>query len=303
MCLIFLAHDCHPDYRLILASNRDEFYARPTESAGFWEDHPGVFGGRDLEQGGTWLGMTRSGRFATVTNFRDPEEFTRKGLSRGLLLKDLLTGPLPVADFLARLQSGGSHGGESESARPADPDASAGDDAGQTQDRFDAQKYNGFNLLSGDLVGDGGLYWHSNKAPRQLPHRLVAGVYGLSNHLLDTPWPKVVAGRTAFTQIVAGAKSEGAADWLRRPDVFFDLLADSTTAPDAALPDTGIGLEKERFLSSRFIQSDVYGTRASSLLLVRRDGLLTFFERRFEAGGKTTGDSRYEFQLGGASGA
>lgn len=283
MCLIFLAHDCHRDYRLILASNRDEFYSRPTAAAGFWDDAPGVFGGRDLEQGGTWLGVTRAGRFATVTNYRDPEEFSRKGLSRGLLLKTLLTDPAPIDSMLQRLAPGGIDGGDT------------GDE------RFDAQRYNGFNLLSGDLSRDDALYWHSNKAPRQLPHRLVSGVYGLSNHLLDTPWPKLVSGRTAFAHLVGATGAEAAADWSRRPDAFFQLLADESVSPDAALPDTGIGLEKERFLSSRFIRSEQYGTRASSILFVRRDGLLTFFERRFEAGGAPIGESRYEFQLDGTA--
>lgn len=289
MCLIFLAHDCHPDYRLILASNRDEFYARPTEPAGFWEDHPGVFGGRDLEQGGTWLGVTRTGRFATVTNYRDPEEFSRKGLSRGLLLKELLTGPTPVVEFLKRIETSS----DQQSADPEQHDEAAGD-------QFDAAKYNGFNLLSGNLVGPGNLYWHSNKSPRQIPHRLISGVYGLSNHLLDTPWPKVVSGRTAFAQLLTQTNAQEAEDWSLRPDVFFELLADTTPAQDESLPDTGIGVDKERFLSSRFIQSDVYGTRASSILFVRRDGVLTFFERRFEAGGVTSGESRYEFQLDAA---
>ena len=270
MCLIFVAHDCHADYRLILASNRDEFYARPTAPAAFWEDQVGLFGGRDLEQGGAWLAVNRTGRFAAITNYRDPAEFERKGLSRGLLLKNLLTDPKPVREFFSDLQT-------------ADVAGSA---------------YNAYNVLGGDIHESGELHWHSNKAPKQIPTRLVPGVYGLSNHLLDTPWPKVVSGRTAFAHIVlTESQPKPAQLWHQNPEPFFEVLADRTLAPDAALPDTGIGIDKERFLSSRFISSEVYGTRASSLLFVLRSGLVVFYERRFTAGGVPAGESRHEFHL------
>lgn len=275
MCLIFFAHDVHPDYRLILVSNRDEFYARPTMPAGFWESIPGVFGGRDLEQGGTWLGVTRKGRFATVTNYRDPEEFERKGRSRGLLLREFLHQESPLGEFTGELARG-------------DRDADA---AGERSD------FNGYNLLVGDLSGNEGLFYYSNKSPQRAPRRLLPGIYGLSNHLLDSPWPKLVSGRTGFAELIRRNRGESAKAWSQHPDIFFDLMASSETAPDDALPDTGVGLERERFLSSRFIRSEVYGTRACSVMFVRHDGLLIFFERRFEAGGNPKGDSRYEFRL------
>ncbi len=274
MCLIFFAHDVHPDYRLILVSNRDEFYARPTMPAGFWESIPGVFGGRDLEQGGTWLGVTRTGRFATVTNYRDPEEFERQGRSRGLLLREFLKQEPPPGPFAEDLAEG-------------DRDADAAGERSQ---------FNGYNLLVGDLRGDQGLFYYSNKSPQRFPRRLLPGIYGLSNHLLDSPWPKLVSGRTGFAELVHRNRP-GSDDWSHHPNAFFDLMTNSTTAPDDALPDTGVGLERERFLSSRFIRSEVYGTRACSVLFVRRDGLLIFFERRFEAGGNAKGDTRYEFRL------
>ncbi|MEQ9362770.1 MAG: NRDE family protein, partial [Leptospirales bacterium] len=220
-----------------------------------------------------------------------PAAFAGECMCRGMLLQHIVAGPLPVESFLERLQISGRA-------------ATANEPTGTSPTAlFDARQYNGFNLLSGDLAGGGGIYWHSNRAPKQIPHRLVSGVYGLSNHLLDTPWPKVVSGRTAFAQLVTKSRTADAAAWSRSPDEFFELLADSAVAPDDALPDTGVGLDKERFLSSRFIQSDVYGTRASSVLLVRRDGLLTFFERRFEVGGAAVGDSRYEFQIDGTDAA
>jgi uncharacterized protein with NRDE domain len=256
MCLIFLASKTHPDLPLIVASNRDEFYARPTAPAGFWEEHPDVAGGRDLEHGGTWLGITRTGRLATITNYRDPAEFDRQGRSRGLLLKEYLTGDAPLPRFL---------------------------------EGIDSDAYNGFNLLAGTPRQ---LYWHSNKSGEIRP--LVAGIYGLSNHLLDTPWPKLVAGRTDFARVLA--KTSGP-ELLRDPEILFALLADDSPAPDESLPDTGIGLERERFLSARFLRSEIYGTRASSLLFVQANGDVQLFERRFGPGGIADGESHLEFRL------
>lgn len=237
MCLIVFAYKHHPDYPLIVAANRDEFYERPTEPAAFWPEAPRLLAGRDRKLGGTWFGVTRGGRFAALSNYRDPQREADERRSRGELVRDCLFDERSPGGFLEDL---------------------ARDDAGMP----------GFNLLAGTVER---LWYHSNCGVA--PRRLEPGVYGLSNHLLDTPWPKVVRARTAF------------AAHLERKDVseeaLFCLLADTELAPDAELPDTGIGLEFERVLSAPFIVSPEYGTRASTVLLCRADGLVRFSERTF----------------------
>ena len=266
MCLVFIAYNVHPDYRLVLASNRDEFYVRPTAAAAFWDDTPGVYGGRDLEQGGSWLAVTTQGRLATVTNYRDPAEFERRGRSRGQLLNQVLQANEPIAQVVARFNTA------------------------------EANEYNGFNLIAGDLSTHDELYWISNKSTAAFPTRLVPGIYGLSNHLLDTPWPKVASGRTAFAQLVQNASSRA---WHDDADPLFELLASEERAPLAALPDTGIGQDKELFLSSRFIRSEVYGTRASSVVLVphNTNNEIIFYERRFDVNGQVLGESRATIRM------
>jgi uncharacterized protein with NRDE domain len=251
MCLILLAHDVHPTYRLVVAANRDELYARPTEPAGFWDDAPGVLAGRDLTAGGTWMGITRGGRFAAVTNYRDTAPPPAGAPSRGHLVGAFLRGDAAPAAYLEALA-----------------DTAAG--------------YAGFNLL----VGDGeALGWISNRggAPRMLRR----GVYGLSNALLDTPWPKVVRGKSALRDALAGPE-EG----MER--ALFAALRDEAWAPDEALPDTGVGIERERALSSLFIVSPEYGTRASTVLLVARDGRALFVERRVTPGRAEMEERRFE---------
>jgi uncharacterized protein with NRDE domain len=239
MCLIFFASEEHPRYRLILAANRDEFYRRPTESAHRWLDPAGVIAGRDLISGGSWLGVTDHGRWAAITNYRSKEELDAfSGRSRGLLVNDFLTGSQPPADFIRQLAA---------------------------MDR----SYRGFNLLVGDASS---VWYHSNRD--HYPRRLPPGCYGLSNHLLDTPWPKVSRGKAEFVEAV---KPRGIND--KR---LFDLLADRDTPPDLELPDTGFGLEWERILAPRFIQSAKYGTRSSTILLIGWDGTIVFRERTFD---------------------
>lgn len=261
MCLVLLAYEAHPAYRLILAANRDEFYERPTAPAAFWEDAPDVLAGRDLLHGGTWLGVTRAGRVAAVTNFRDPRSKRDGALSRGLLVGDFLRGGQTPGAYLAGLAPRG------------------GD-------------YNGFNLLAGDASG---FYYYSNR--EGVPRELKPGVYGLSNHLLDTPWPKVgrvkEAAAAAIEALAGMADGRGGA---LAPETFFDILAERAQAADERLPDTGVGLEVERMLSPLFIVSPAYGTRSSTVVLVGREGRVTFAERTHGAGGGST-DVRYEFDL------
>lgn len=226
MCLIVFAWKVIPGAPLILAANRDEFYARPTVAAAWWEDHPDVYAGRDKIGGGTWMGVTRHGRFAALTNVRSPDEqHSDTAPSRGKLVADFLTGAASPEAYIAEL-------------------------------RQQNAPYNGFNLLVGDRDT---LIWYSNRAeqdPRNgqpLPY----GIYGLSNDALDTPWPKVTRAKAEFaSMLIQGAPEES----------YFELLADTTRANDCRLPHTGVPLELERTLSSVFIASENYGTRSSSVI-------------------------------------
>lgn len=252
MCLLVLAWRSHPVYTLVLAGNRDEFHDRPAAPADWWEDAPDVVAGRDLRAGGTWLGANRRGRFAVVTNYREPLEEGRGPRSRGEL----------VADYLAG-------------------DVRPGDYAGEVGARGEA--YGGFNLLVGDADE---LAYVSNRG--RGPEILPPGIYGLSNHLLDTPWPKLERARARF----AGTLADDA-----EPETIMNILADRTPAPDDALPQTGIGLEWERMLSPAFISSPLYGTRCTTVLRLSETGGADLTERRFDADGRTNGESRFEFGI------
>lgn len=254
MCLILLSFYGHSDYPLIIAANRDEAYARMAAPAAFWGDHPHIHAGRDLEKGGTWLGITRAGRIAAVTNYRAgyvPKDAPR---SRGELVSHFLLGNDNAAEYLTQVAA---HGGE----------------------------YNGFSLIAGDLDA---LYFLSNRGGGG--ERIARGVHGLSNHLLDTPWPKVEHGKHAMQNLLGAGEAELVSG-------LFDFLADRTTASDQALPDTGVGLQRERELSPAFISGERYGTRASTLVLVRRDGEVLFHERSFGAGGCALGEVASRFRL------
>ena len=252
MCLILVAWRVHPDYPLVVAANRDEFFARPTAPAAFWKDAPQVLAGRDLEAGGTWMGVTRTGRFAALTNFRDPAQNRSGAPSRGGLVADFLVGDETPQAFLERIA----------------PHAS---------------RCNGYNLLLDD--GET-LWWSSNMGGE--PRRLEPGVYGISNHLLDTPWPKVGAGKTALAQ---------ALDSLPDDEALFALLQDDGIHPDEHLPRTGIPLDWERLLSSAFVKSPGYGTRGSTVLCIGRDGWVTFDEQTWLPGAQRGQRLRYRFEV------
>ena len=251
MCLVLLALDSHPEYSLIVAANRDEFYDRPTVPAAFWADVPSVLAGRDLEAGGTWLGIDRRGRLAAVTNYRQGERESPAPRSRGLLVSDFLTTDTGAREYMERVHS-------------------------------EAGLYNGFNLIAGDAAG---LSYYSNREGRV--RILAPGVYGLSNHLLDTPWPKVAATKTAFGALVSAGASDPIAD-------LFAVLTNRERASDDQLPSTGIGREWERLLSSAFIASDDYGTRSSTVVLVGRDGSTVFVERSFGPRGVSGTEARFD---------
>jgi len=254
MCLVLFAYDCHPRYKLVMAANRDEFYERPALPADFWPDDPAILAGRDLREGGTWMGLTRGGRFAVLTNFRDPSRFKADRKSRGHLVQNYLTSQL---DPLAYIESLGK----------------------TTAD------YNGFNLLFGSTQT---LFYYSNQQDALRP--LEAGIHGLSNALLDDPWPKVTKGRTSLEKIIRHESFD-------KEDLFV-LMADREQPADQDLPQTGVGLEMERILGPAFVTSPNYGTRVTTLLLVDHQNRVEYFERSFvPIECLTAGQVHYEISL------
>ncbi|NYE60204.1 uncharacterized protein with NRDE domain [Duganella sp. 1224] len=243
MCLIVFAWQVVPAVPLIAAANRDEFYQRATAPAAPWPEHPQVYAGRDLQAGGSWMGITQPGadggpsRFAAITNIRAPSAHKDDAPSRGHLVADYLAGNMTPQEYVATI-------------RPT------------------AGRYNGFNLILGDRDT---LIWYSNKGdgdPRN-GQPLEPGIYGLSNALLDAPWPKVLKTKAQFASLLClGAPEEA----------FFEMLSDTTQAPDLRLPETGVPLELERVLSAVRIESPGYGTRTSTVVKLYANAPATLHE-------------------------
>lgn len=252
MCLLLIALEQHPFYKLVLAANRDEYYDRPTAPAQFWEDKPDLLAGRDLKAGGTWLGMTRKGRLAAITNYRDPAHTREHAPSRGKLVLHFLERKLSATQYLNEI-------------------------------RQEAGQYNGFNLVLGSIDE---LFWYSNRGDNI--QRLSKGIHGLSNHLLDTPWPKVAKAKTALRDVLLSGKK-------LQPEALFKILGDRTRAADNELPDTGVTLGLERMLSPIFISSPAYGTRSSTIILVDHQGRVLFTERTYNAQSDQFQDVAYRF--------
>lgn len=251
MCLIFIALKSHPKYKLVVAANRDEFYGRETAPAAFWTDHPGIVGGRDLQAMGTWLGMTKSGRIAMVTNFRDLKNVRAKAPSRGKLVTDFLLEKSSAETYLEKL-------------------------AGH------AKEYNGFSIIAGTADS---LFYLSNYKDGII--QLNSGLFGLSNHLLETPWPKVEKGKMQIQKLLKAPE-------LKVNDLF-DVLSDETISPDEFLPDTGVGVDLERMLSPAFIKSDDYGTRSSTVILVDYSNHVSFNERVYDPTTAAFSYNRFSF--------
>jgi len=253
MCIVYLALNAHPNWPVFIAANRDEFHQRPTRAAAPWPEQPDIVSGLDLQAGGTWMGVTKHGRFALVTNYREPGTVLTPtpDRSRGALVADFLSATASASDYLAAIE-------------PA--------------------RYQGFNVI----VGDGAsTFYLSNRDPHS-PRRLAPGRYVLSNHLLDTPWPKTERLRQALTPYPN--------DGLRQSlQAVFDALADTTPAQDEALPRTGLSLARERMLSSICIRSPDYGTRCSTVLALRADGWGIFSEQSFDPQGTIT--ARHDWPL------
>lgn len=247
MCLAALALNAHPDWPLLLVANRDEYHARPTRPLSVWPDRP-ILGGRDLQAGGSWMGLGDNNRFALVTNHRDlSRPLPPQPRSRGSLVSDFLCSRASAIDFCATL---------------------------------DADRLAGFNLL---LRDEQGWYHYSNISNHCRP--LHQGIYGLSNALLDTPWPKTLRARARLQQTLAQG--------LPAPDQLLHLLHDPGQPDDQHLPNTGLSLERERLLSSCFIVSEDYGTRASTLMMQHRSGRLLLLEESYDAAAMTTGRRRF----------
>ena len=283
MCLLVVAWRAHPRYRLVVAANRDEFHERPTAPMTKWPAPNDILAGRDLRANGTWLALDRHRRFGVVTNFRDLQKPQPEAPSRGALIPSYLGGEASAGDFLAELERR-------------------------------AEAYAGFNLL---LADEGSFWYASNRvdpsssndseadpgaastqwaAPTRrvdgaFRRSLSPGVYGLSNQFLDTPWPKLRRVRRRFEA------------WLGEPDAsseaLFSMLEDRTTVDtDEDLPRTGLSAEWERILSAPFVLHPDYGTRCSTLLLLEPSGAFVLIERRFDAQGALSGESRWALGAG-----
>ena len=258
MCLVFLALNRHERFPFILAANRDEFHDRSAAPAHFWNKWPDVIAGQDLGirsmPPGTWLGMTRQGRIALITNYRDPMNIRAQARSRGELVSRFLTDPDTTTEsFLKTLRDTG-------------------------------EDYNGFNLVFGNTSG---LTWYSNHS--RTPQHLTTGIFGLSNALLDSPWPKVDQGKERMHALLMKADPE--------PEEFFTLLADDTVYADHLLPETGVGIARERQLSSSFIRMDGYGTRCSTMIMCDKHGNVQFRERTFAPLTGAAQEADYRFQI------
>ncbi len=253
MCLLLVSYKTHPNYKIIVAANRDEFYNRPAVPAEFWDDEPGLLAGRDLKAGGTWLGITKKGRFAAITNYRDLKKMKENVPSRGELVSNFLKGNDSPSDFSKKLLSS-------------------------------SDSYNGYNLLFADKEN---FNYFSNQTKKLLV--LSAGIYGLSNHLLDTPWPKVEKSKKSFKDILNEKHIS--------PDNLFDILSDSSIPPDELLPDTGVGLEIERAVSPVFVKTPLYGTRSSTVILIDYDDRVIFTEKSLNNDSKEWSTRSFQFKL------
>ena len=241
MCLLVFAWRVHPQYSLVFAGNRDERHARASVSAAFWEGAPDLLAGRDLEAGGTWVGVTAAGRFAVVTNYREGLDPPKAKRSRGELVSGFLQGDGRPRDYL-------------------------GDVHARRQD------YGAFSFLCGDREE---LHYLSNRDDH--PGPVAPGVHGLSNHLLDTPWPKVEKSRERLELLLEQSAVSG--------EALFRLLSDREEARADELPDTGIGAELEKRVSAPFVVNPVYGTRCSTVIRLSADDSLHFAERTFTPAG------------------
>jgi uncharacterized protein with NRDE domain len=253
MCLIAFNWNNHPQYKLMVIANRDEFYKRKTQSAHFWDENPALLAGKDLEAGGTWLGFHQSGRWSALTNYRDIANLKAVAPSRGMLTTNFTVADIHPEDYLKTIAP-------------------------------HADEYNGFNLLVGTLDE---LYYFSNY--QNEIRKLEAGLYGLSNHLLDTNWYKVEKIKQNFSQAIQSNR-------LKTSDLL-ELLYNPEKPTDNRVQQTGLPFERERMLSPMFIESPEYGTCSSAVILLDYDNQVTFHERLYNAADKQVKEQIFRFKV------
>lgn len=244
MCLILFSYQPDTPIPFVLGANRDEYFERPSLAANFWPDAPYLLAGRDQVAGGTWIGITQSGRFAALTNIREPN--TSKGAnrhSRDELTKAFLMGKQSGHDYLQAIKNS-------------------------------LHQYDGFNLLVGEFTKSKQSLFYLNNREQRIKE-LACGTYGLSNHQLDTPWPKVIKSKHALDQAITHRKFSHSS--IRA------FLEDPKLAEDADLPQTGVPYEQEKALSASFIQTPLYGTRASTVITIN-NGAIHFSEKSYPEG-------------------
>lgn len=253
MCLIVFANKILDDYKLIFAANRDEFYNRPSEQAEFWNEYPDLLAGKDLQAGGTWMGITKQGRFAAITNFRDLKNHRNDAPSRGNLTLDFLIDNISPEEYYNKL-------------KPT------------------LNNFNGFNLILGTVDE---LFYFSNKIEGL--KKLKSGIHGISNAILDTPWPKVEKSKRQLQHLIEQKNIH--------PWEILNLLDDTSLAKDEELPDTGVGLELERMLSPIFIKSKEYGTRSSTIVTVDKNNNVRFVEKAYFANSGRFSNRDFNFTI------
>jgi len=254
MCLIVFSYKNHSKYPFIFAGNRDEFYSRPTRTAHFWDTKPQILAGKDLKAGGTWLGISKTGEFAALTNYRDLNHPRNREKSRGELIPYILTTSEPEKQAVKNIISNGD-------------------------------QYDGFNMIAGNTDK---LFYLSNIRESYEP--IKPGVYGLSNAFLDTPWPKTEQSKKDFSNAILGNNPD--------EEAIFRFLKNPKTYPSDQLPNTGLTPEMEKAISPVFIETDKYGTRCSTLLMIDNNGQVTFIERTFpvdEQNSET--EKRFQFKI------
>lgn len=258
MCLIAFAYKCDPTYKLLLIANRDEFYKRPTRKAQFWVDEnlENILAGKDLEAGGTWMGVHKTtGVWCALTNYRDLKKHDPDAPSRGNITLNFLKENLSPNQYANDISSG-------------------------------SKKFNGYNLLMGNLDE---VYHYSNISDELT--KTEPGVHGLSNALLNSPWPKVNRSKRRLNELIKNQDYD--------IEDLFSILQDEEKAPIQELPDTGLSLEMEKTISPVFIKTDGYGTRCSTVLMIDFENNITFLERRFIDNGEISNQqSSYSFKAG-----
>jgi uncharacterized protein with NRDE domain len=248
-----MAYNYDPDYKLIFAANRDEFYERPSSAADFWKDEPSLLAGKDFKEGGTWCGITKSGRFAAITNYRNMKSIKKDALSRGTIVTDFLLGSSSPELYSKGLTDS-------------------------------ADLYNSYGFIFGNKSE---LFFFSNQTKKN--NKIEAGIHGLSNHLLNTPWFKVTRGKELLKKAINNKDT--------LVDDLFVMLSDETPSPEDQLPDTGLSKDVEKSTSSIFVETPDYGTRSSTVILIDKNDNVTFIEKSLNTQNKEWTINAYRVEL------